>query len=157
MQKLLIFGVIKALHDVFTALWVGGMLTTALCFMPILKKYSGKPPGSKSLLAEYQRRLRIIFLISVVGLWITGILLGNRSVAYDGFLSFSTTYNSLITIKHLLILVMMVVGVFRGFVLGSKIEEFQPKQQKRYAGLLMFNALLGIVVLIISGISAALG
>jgi hypothetical protein len=52
---------------------------------------------------------------------------------------------------------MMVVGVYRGFVLGSKIETFQPKQQKTYAGLLLFNTFLGIVVLILSGISAALG
>jgi uncharacterized membrane protein len=92
-------------------------------------------------------------------LWITGLLLGRRSAAYDGFLSFSTTYSysSIVSLKHLLIFMMMVVGVYRGFVLGSKIETFQPKQQKTYAGLLLFNTFLGIVVLILSGISAALG
>jgi putative copper export protein len=157
MQKTLVFGVIKALHDLFTALWIGGLLTTAFSFMPVFKKSKGQSPESKQLLVGYQRRLRVVFLISVIGLWITGLLLGRGSAAYDGFLSFSTTYNSIVSIKHLLIFVMMAVGVYRGFVLGSKIEEFQPKQQKIYTGLLMLNSFLGIVVLVLSGICAALG
>jgi len=157
MQKTLVFGVIKALHDLFTALWIGGLLTTAFSFMPVFKKSKGQSPESKQLLIGYQRRLRVVFLVSVIGLWITGLLLGGRSAAYDGFLSFSTTYSSIVSIKHLLIFVMMAVGVYRGFVLGSKIEEFQPKQQKIYTGLLMLNSFLGIVVLVLSGICAALG
>jgi uncharacterized membrane protein len=157
MQKMVVFGVIKALHDLFTALWIGGLLTTAFSFMPVFKKSRGQSPESKQLLIGYQRRLRVVFLISVIGLWITGLLLGRRSAAYDGFLSFSTTYSSIVSLKHLLIFMMMVIGVYRGFVLGSKIETFQPKQQKTYAGLLLFNTFLGIVVLILSGISAALG
>ncbi len=157
MEKIIMFGVIKSLHDLFTALWIGGLLTTAISFMPVLKKNDGKSPESKSILIGYQRRLRIVFLISVIGLWITGILLGKRCEVYEGFMSFSSTYSSLVSIKHLIIFAMIVVAVFRGFVLGGKIEEFQPKQKKIYAILLLLNTILGIAVVVLSGISAAFG
>lgn len=155
--KLLIFGLIKSFHDLFTVLWIGGILTTAITFMPAFKKFGKKSPAGRELLVDYQHSLRIVFLVSFAGLWITGMLLSNRSSAYVGFMSFSTTYNALISIKHLIILVMLLNAVYRGFVLGRKIETFTPSQQKLYGGLLFLNALLGVLVLFLSGFSAALG
>ena len=157
MQKIIMFGVIKSLHDLFTALWIGGLFTTAITFMPVLKKNKAKSTESKSILLGYQRKLRVVFLVSVIGLWITGIFLSKRSETYEGFLSFSTTYSTLVSIKHLTIFVMIVVAFLRGFVLGEKIENFQPKQEKVYAALLILNTFLGVVVIVLSGISAALG
>ena len=154
--KMLIFGLIKSLHDLFTALWVGGLLTSALSFMPTLKEL-GKEPQVKDLMIKYQKHLRIVALISIFGLWITGLFLGRQSEAYTGFMSFSSTYNVLVSIKHLIIFVMIVIAILRGYVLGRKIAQFTPSQQKLYAGLLMLNTILGVVVLFLSGLSATLG
>jgi hypothetical protein len=52
---------------------------------------------------------------------------------------------------------MVALALFRGFVLGRKVDDFTPKQQKTYAMVLFVNAFLGIVVLFLSGFSAAMG
>lgn len=156
MPKYLIFGIIKSLHDLFTALWIGGLLTTALTFMPAFMNKGNKTQKDKTIVVRYQNRLRITVLISIIGLWITGMLLGRQNPAYGGFMSFATTYETLISIKHLLIFAMIIVAIIRGFILGPKFEQFKPQQKNVYADLLFLNALLGVAVLFVSGISAVI-
>jgi len=157
MPKILVFGIVKSLHDLFTALWVGGILTTAIAFMPTLRKSGLNSSHVNPLMKKYQNHLRVIALISIIGLWLTGILLGNRAPAYNGFFDFSTTYALLISIKHSVILIMVIVAIIRGFVLGRRILDFSPAQKKGYMILLLINSVLGIIVLFLSGISAAMG
>lgn len=156
MPKYLVFGIIKSLHDIFTALWIGGLLTTALAFMPAIMHKRNKSNNYKTLVVQYQSHLRIITLVSIIGLWVTGLLLGKQNPAYSGFMTYSTTYETLISIKHLLIFTMIIGAIIRGYIVGPKFGQFKPIQKKVYAGLLFFNALLGIVVLFISGISTAI-
>jgi len=163
MPQQIVFGIIRALHDLFTAMWIGGLLTTALSFMPVFKESRDKIKGLVVLLDGYQRKLANYVLISIVGLWITGLLLSKQSPAYSGFMNFSTTSNALLSIKHILIFVMIIIGLYRRFVLGSKLKSFSERklksfseqQQKTYGILLMVNALLGVVVLFLSGIGAS--
>jgi putative copper export protein len=157
MPKPIIFGTIRALHDLFTAFWIGGLLTTAIAFMPAMKRSSEKPGSLKTMLKAYHHHLRIVAVVSMVGLWITGLLLSRQSSALAGFLNFSDTYNVLLSIKHLLVFVMIGIGLFRGFILGRKIEHFTAKDQKMYAVLLVINGILGVIVLFLSGISAGMG
>lgn len=156
MQKQIVFGVIRALHDLFTAMWIGGLLTTALTFMPVFKSLKDKIKGLGELLSAYQKRLGTIALISIVGLWITGIFLSRQSPAYMGFMNFSTTTNVILSIKHLLVFVMVIIALYRRFILGRNLKKFNEKQQKIYGMLLMVNALLGVIVLFLSGIGASL-
>ena len=155
MPQQIVFGIIRALHDLFTAMWIGGLLTTALSFMPVFKESRDKIKGLVVLLDGYQRKLANYVLISIVGLWITGLLLSKQSPAYSGFMNFSTTSNALLSIKHILIFVMIIIGLYRRFVLGRKLKSFSEQQQKTYGILLMVNALLGVVVLFLSGIGAS--
>jgi putative copper export protein len=157
MPKPLIFGTIRALHDLFTAFWIGGLLTTAIAFMPAMKRSSETPGSLKTMLKSYHRHLRVVAVVSMIGLWITGLLLSRQSSTHAGFLNFSDTYNVLLSIKHLLVFVMVGIGLFRGFVFGKKIEHFTPKDQKVYAVLLLINTILGVTVLFLSGISAVMG
>jgi putative copper export protein len=156
MPNYVVFGIVRSLHDLFTALWIGGILTTALAFMPAFMNKGNKAKKDKAIVVRYQKRLRGVALISMIGLWVTGLLMSRRNPAYSGFMSFSTTYATLISVKHLLIFIMILVGIYRGFVLGPKFEQFKPQQQKIYAGLLFLNMLLGVAVLFLSGISAAI-
>jgi len=156
MSQTVVFGLFKSFHDLFTALWVGGILTTAISFMPAYKKVGAQSKQFNPLLEKYQNRLRVVAVISIVGLWITGLFLGRRSPEFAGFMDFSTPYALLISIKHLIILAMIFVAVFRGFILGRKIQSFTSSQMKSYMALLIVNSILGIIVLFLSGISAAL-
>jgi putative copper export protein len=157
MPKPLIFGTIRALHDLFTAFWIGGLLTTAIAFMPAMKRGGEKPGTSKTILKAYHHHLRVIAIVSMIGLWITGLLLSRQSSAHAGFLNFSDTYNVLLSVKHMLVFVMVGIGLFRGFILGRKIEQFTAKDKKVYAVLLLINAILGVAVVFLSGISAVMG
>lgn len=157
MPKPIIFGIIRSLHELFTAMWIGGILTMAVSFMPIFKKSKSKVKGLVEFLEPFQKRLGSVALISILGLWITGILLGRQSQAYSGFMSFATTYDVLLSIKHLLIFVMVLVAIYRRYVLGRKLRDFDSREQRLYGILLMVNAFFGISVVILSGISAAIG
>jgi putative copper export protein len=157
MPKPLIFGTIRALHDLFTAFWIGGLLTTAIAFMPAMKRGSEKPGSLKTMLKVYHHHLRVVAVVSMIGLWITGLLLSRQSSTHAGFLNFSDTYNVLLSIKHLLVFVMVGIGLYRGFFLGRRIEHFTDKEKKAYAVLLVINTILGVAVIFLSGISAALG
>jgi len=154
--KQVVFGIVRSLHDLFTALWIGGLLTTAISFMPVFKKVKKEIPGLVKFLADYQKRLATIALISVVGLWITGLLLSKQSPAYSGFMDFSTTTNRILSIKHILILYMIAIALYRRFVLGRKLKNFNESQQKTYGILLMVNSVLALIVLFLSGIAASL-
>ncbi len=155
MQKQLIFGLMKSLHDLFTALWIGGLLTTALTFLPTIKKFAGKPDESKKLIKQYLHIIRVIVVISILGLWITGMLLSRR--ANLGFINFSTPAAALLSVKHLIIFLMVAVALYRGFVLGRKVEQFSMVEQKWFTALLVINAILGVVVIFLSGFGAVLG
>ena len=157
MQKFIVFGMIKSLYDLFTALWVGGILTTAISLLPAVRKSGLKPAVFNSLNEQYQRRLRVVALVSIVGLWITGILLGRQSAAFSGFMNFATTYETLISVKHLLIIAMVGIAVVRGFILGRNTSSATLPQRKLSMGLLLINSILGVVVIFLSGISATLG
>ena len=156
MQKMIVFGIVRGLHDLFTALWIGGLLTTALSFMPVFKKFKGKLKGLNQVLVLYQKKTSVFAIISIFGLWLTGLLLSKQSPAYSGFLNFSTTTNILLSLKHLLVFVMILIALYRRFVLGRKLENLDAKGQKIYGILLMVNSLLGVVVLFLSGIGASL-
>ena len=156
MPKQIVFGIVRAFHDLFTAMWIGGLLTTALSFMPVFKKFMKKINGLVELLEAYQKKLANFVFISIAGLWITGLLLSKQSPAYSGFMNFSSTSNALLSIKHILIFIMIILALYRRFVLGRKLKSFSENQQKIYGLLLMVNALLGVVVLFLSGIGASL-
>ena len=157
MPQQLIFGIVRSLHDLFTAVWIGGLVATGLAFMPAVKRSSEKPGSMKGLMKAYQSKLRSLALVSLAVLWITGILLSRQSSANAGLLNFSTTYNVFLSLKHLIILVMMGIAIYRGFILGRKIDGFDAKQQKLYAVLLLINVVLGVIVVFLSGFSAVLG
>lgn len=156
MQKILVMGLVKSLHDLFTAFWVGGMLASAIALLPALKRSQLEPKQHKTFLVNYQKALSLVTLISVLGLWVTGLLLGRRSPDYGGFLNFSSSYSILISIKHLIILVMVAIALFRRFGIGRRIMDFTAQDQKIYASLLIVNAFLGVVVIFLSAISTFL-
>lgn len=154
---MIVFGVIRSLHDLFTVLWIGGMLTTLLALMPALRGIKENPPASKKALEIYQKSLSVAALVSMIGLWVTGVLLGRQSGNLSSFIGFGSPYETLISIKHILVVLMVAIALIRRFGLGRKIATLTPHQQKTYAALLMINATLGVVVIFLSGIASTLG
>lgn len=144
------------LHNLFTALWIGGMLALALAVMPAAKKIFAEDPRLKRFSEALQSRLSRLAIISMAGLALTGILLSRREERFTGFFGFSSLYASLLSLKHIAMLAMVAVALLRNS--GLKRQEGQPSSaaQKRSAALLVANIGLGLLVLLLSGFLAVL-
>ncbi|MHA1137110.1 MAG: CopD family protein [Candidatus Thorarchaeota archaeon] len=157
MAILLVLGLVKFLHDLFTATWIGGLFTLAIVVLPSIKKTMGMNPESKKLIMTIRKRLNGIVWISIIGLLVTGILLSNSSPLFGGLFSIANEYSILLTIKHIVIALMVIIVIVRGHVLPRMTNTPPQKIEKISKVLMMLNLVFGIVVLLLSGFTAAAG
>jgi len=154
--KEIIFALVTFLHDLFTAVWIGGLITLGLTVLPSVKKVLGKGPQTKKLMDAIQKRHSVWVYVSMIGLVLTGLLQANRSPAFQGLFSFGNTYSTLLAIKHILVVTMIAIALYRSLVLGRKKGVSTPSQEKLKVSLLMINIVLGVAILLLSGFTAAL-
>jgi uncharacterized membrane protein len=151
--KTVVFALVTFLHDLFTAVWIGGLITLGLSVIPSARKVLGKGPQTKRLVDAFQKRHSVWVYVSLAGLVITGLLQANRTAAFQGLLSFGNTYSAVLAVKHILVLAMIAITLYRSLALGSTST---PSQEKLKAGLLITNIVFGVGVLLLSGFVAAL-
>ncbi len=156
MANMIVLSLVRFLHDAFTAIWIGGMFIQLSVVLPSVKNTLGKGPESKKLVDVIRTRLSKLAWVCIVGLLITGILLSNSSPLFTGFLVVSSTYNLLLTLKHLIIAVMVIIAFMRGFVLPRKMNPNNRTHQKINMLLLVVNVILGLGVLLVSGSLSAI-
>ena len=156
MPQQIVFAIVIFLHDLFTAVWIGGLITLGITVLPSVKKVLGMGPQTKQIMDTIQKRLSVLVYVSIVGLVLTGLLQANRSPAFQGLFSFGSTYSLVLSLKHILVLAMIAVALIRSLVLGPRSGPPKPSQEKLKVGLLFLNIALGIGVLLLSGFGAAL-
>ena len=157
MPKQVVFTIVVFLHDLFTAVWIGGLIALSFTVLPSARQVLGKGPQMKKLLNAIQKRLSVLVYVSIVGLILTGMLQANRNPAFEGLLHFGNAYSTALSLKHIAVVVMIGITLFRSLVLGRRREPLTPSQEKLKMGLMLANAALGIVVLLLTGISVAYG
>lgn len=146
---------INFLHEMFTIIWIGGMLLLVLVIMPILKKQF-KPEEFELFNKKIRKRLSIFVYISIVGLLVTGLLLSKQSTLSSSFFSFENTYSIILSIKHILYFLMIAIAVFRGTILDrikGMNKGVKPKVSKV---LLLSNVIFAIAVLFLSAYTGVL-
>ncbi len=153
----IVFALVTFLHDLFTAVWIGGLIAIGITFLPAARQAFGQGPETKKLMDIVQRRQSLLVYVSIVGLVITGALQANRNPAYQGLFNLSTAYSAALTLKHILVLVMVAIALYRSLVLGRRQGPSTPSQERLRVRLLFFNIALGVVVLLVSGVIVALG
>jgi len=156
MPKPIVFAMVTFLHDLFTAVWVGGLITMGIVILPAARQTLGKGPHMKELMDTIQRRLSVLVYVSIVVLVLTGLLMSNRSPAFQGLFSLGNAYSMALTLKHILVLLMVAVALVRSLGLGRRQGPQPPSREKLSAGLLFLNIALSILVLLLSGWIAAL-
>lgn len=149
------FGLISFLHDLFTAIWIGGLIVLGLAVLPEVRRTLERGPAGKSLMRGIQKRLSVLVYISIVGLLLTGVLLARRSPQFLGLLATGNTYSLLLATKHVVVVVMVAVALYRSLVLGRRPGPLSPSEEQANAGLLLANIVLGVGVLLLSGLAAA--
>jgi uncharacterized membrane protein len=153
MPNQIVFAIVTFFHDLFTVFWIGGMITLGVVVLPAARKVLGIGPDTKKLMDAIQKRLSVLVYVSIVGLLITGMLLARRAPAFQGLFSFGNTYSLILGIKHVLTLLMVTVALWRSIALRRAAGKLQERLK---AGLLFLNVALGVLVLVLSGFSAAL-
>ncbi len=152
----IVFALVTFLHDLCTTIWIGGLITLGITVLPSTRKVLGVGPQTKELMDTIQRRLSVLVYISIVVLILTGLLMTKRSPAFQGLFTFGNTYSTVLSLKHILVLIMIIVALLRSLVLNRWEGLSKQAREKFKAELLFFNIILGITVLLLSSFSAAL-
>jgi putative copper export protein len=155
-SQLIGFGIITFLHDLFTAIWIGGLIAMGITTLPSIKQVLGKSPQTRQLMDTIQRRQSVLVYLSIVGLIITGLLQARRVPSFEGIFTFNTAYSAVLAFKHILVLGMVLIALYRNLVLGRTNGPLALGQEKLSGILLILNIIFGITVLLLSGFLVAL-
>jgi len=148
------------LHDLFTVLWIGGILFMALVMMPALRAArAGAPAGAGTpaagregplaiLARTAQVRLGVVSIVSLVGLVVTGLLL-SRQNGSPGVFRFDTAYATVLSIKHLLVIALVGAMLLR--------RRLSATGSRPASALLAVNVVLSLAILVLSALNAAMG
>lgn len=154
--KIIVFALVSSLHDLFSAIWMGGLIVTVLAFMPAVKAVLGANPQAKKVMSAFQKRQSTWVYISIVGLILTGLLMTERSPEFERLFGFGNPYTAALSIKHILVLAMIAISLYRSLVLGRAQGPSSAQKEKLNAKLLLANVVLAFSVLLTSGFVAAL-
>jgi putative copper export protein len=155
-SQIIVLTLVTFLHDLFTAIWIGGLITIGITTLPSARQILGKSPQTKQLMEAVQKRHSPLVYISIVGLAVTDMLLSRRAPEFGGLLSFANAYSSWLSVKHILVAIMVAVALLRSLGVGRKGAALSPVEEKKSALLLFVNVFLGIAVLLVSALLAAL-
>ncbi len=153
----LAFALITFLHDLFTAVWIGGLVVIGITVLPAAQALFGRGPETRKLMASIQHRQSTLVYVSIAGLLLTGLLQARQNPAFEGLFSFANPYSTAMGVKHLLVIAMIAVALYRSLVPGRRQGPPTPAQERLNARLLLVNIGLGVAVLLASGFVAALG
>lgn len=153
--KLLVSALVATLHNLFTIIWMGGLLITVLSFLPALKKALGPGPQVKKVMAAFQQKQSICVYISIIVLVITGLMLGKQNENFASLFKFQNLYSWILSIKHILVILMIVISIFRSQIVNLIAVNNPKKQEKLNFILLISNTALAFLVIISSSFLTA--
>lgn len=168
-EKMWVVTTMLFFHDLFTVVWVGGMIALGIGMVPAVRRVLGMGPQMQKVVSAFQNRFRWFTYICVVGLAVTGVLLARRSPEFQSFFAWGDTYSVLLSVKHILVIVMVLIVIVRSVFLAQRMPEgasvpmrphagpVQPNARLRLAMLLLFvNIALGVAVLFLSAATTTL-
>ncbi|MHC1739888.1 MAG: CopD family protein [Anaerolineaceae bacterium] len=154
--KTLVFAFVSFFHDLFTVIWMGGLVVTVISYLPALKEALGPGPQVKKVMIAFQKRQSVWVYVSMVGLILTGLLMSNRTPEFEHLFGFDNAYSVALSIKHILVILMIGITLYRSLVLSQPKAVMTPKKEHLSFQLLIVNVVIAIAVLFTSGLVAAL-
>lgn len=154
--QLFVPAIISTLHDLFTAIWIGGMIVLAWAILPGLRKAIQTVKTRRPIAMAIQKRLRMIVMVSMVGLWVTGMMMTMKNPLAGGLFKFGTAYTNVLSIKHILMFLMVFCAIGRTIVLRKLEGKASNELEKASAIILFVNIALGVAVLFLSSLLAAI-
>ena len=135
------------LHLFATVIWVGGMLYATLVLSPAMEAID--PPQRGRLMGAVGSRFTRLVWGSIVVLLITGLF----KTPPGQLFSLASADSILLTVKHLVVLMMLVNATLITFVFSPKMAKpaspEASKAQKRMEQVGRLNTLLGVLLLLL--------
>ncbi|MCD4672199.1 MAG: hypothetical protein K8R77_06015 [Anaerolineaceae bacterium] len=147
--QLYILTLVTFIHNLLTAVWVGGLFTLTITLMPASRKALGMGPEMINLLEKVKEHHRRFIYVAIQGLLATGLFLGKSNPIPKSLFSFTNPYDSAMTIKLILLVAMTVIAIMRSRRPHKKSESGKPDKTNMI--LMVANLFLGLVVLLLSG------
>lgn len=154
-------------HILATVIWIGGLLVTMILVYPAVRRVLQEQPALYRLLSQLRTRFYSISNLCLATLIVTGLFQMTADPYYDGFLTFDNTWSQVMLAKHLLIVLMTIVGVILQYGVAPALERVSLLREKakgdaaqwqqlarRETLLTAINCILGVAVL---GLSAWAG
>jgi len=154
--KQLIFTLVTFFHDLFTATWIGGLIVLGLVVIPSFKHVLGPSAQTKALLADLRKRLSRLVYVSMAGLALTGMLLSRRAPEFQHLFYWGDAYGIALSLKHLLMVVMVAIALYRSLVLERSQAALSFKQQMFSFQLIFINLGVGVLILLLSAFLAVI-
>ncbi|OPZ79046.1 MAG: hypothetical protein BWY79_00568 [Actinobacteria bacterium ADurb.Bin444] len=182
--KMLVVTIILFFHDLFTVVWVGGMIALGLGIMPALRRSLGTGPQTQRIVGVFQSGFRWVSYACIIGLVVTGVLLSRRNPEFQGFFAWGNAYSAFLSLKHILVVAMVLIVMVRATALAPRVPHgttgpvgpqgapaqlqgkvagpdptpLRPTLRNRLSMLLLFvNIGLGVAVLFLSAATTMLG
>ncbi len=154
--RTIVIALVTFFHDLFTVVWIGGMIVTVISYMPAVNDALGTGPQVKKVMIAFQKRQSIWVYISMVGLILTGLMMSNRSSEFEHLFGFGNGFSIALSIKHIFVILLIVLTLYRSFILRRNQTGTIPNYDRLSRQILIVNAVLALAVLLTSGIIAAL-
>jgi uncharacterized membrane protein len=171
-MSLFILSLSHFLHLLATVVWIGGIMMILLVILPGAKESLESASMVRKLMKDITKRFTPMANISILVLIVTGIVIVNYEQNFTGFLDFTNPWNAVMFMKHFLVALMVIIHFYRGLILNPKIGRLSSKLiesqgesplssrvtrlQKFSLDLVNANLVLGMIVLIMTGISLSL-
>ena len=156
MPNLVIPTIIRSLHNIFTSIWVSGMLVMVLTFLPAIRKEI----SDKELQGKVINKILILqskwVYIGIIVMAISGFLMTRLSGQSKGLFDFGNRYSTILSIKHVLVIIISVIAVIRSTVFRFAAGSKDKTKKKVSMALLIINTFLGTVILVLSSINAVI-
>lgn len=161
--KLIVLSGVNWLHLIATVFWIGAASTNILILLPSMKAVL-EPPVMGKLMGAVMKRFRTIVYISMVILGVTGIAMNLLNKNYLGLMQFGNTWSMITLIKHVVTAALVILVFYAFETLAPKVSRLAAKGpspelahlQKKQISLAVTGLVLGIVILLLTGIMTAI-
>jgi putative copper export protein len=109
-------------HILATVIWIGGILIITLLVIPEVNRILADQLALYQVLLRLRKRFSPISNLALVVLITTGLFQMTADPNYDGLMQFNNTWSQIMLIKHILIAVMALVGLFLQFSIAPALE-----------------------------------
>ena len=157
MPNVVVPSIIRALHNIFASIWVGGMLVMVISFLPTIRREIKDTELQGSLMDAFMIRQRKFIYLGIVILIGSGMLLARFSKQTPGLFNFSNPYSFILSVKHTLVILAVVIALVRSIAFKNAASSKDRAKKKMSMALLLINTFVGIVILVLSSITAVIG